>query len=98
MEKRWIPIVVLLVMAVFAITAGGEEEAPAEAAAAATGGKQAPSLAAMVADGTLPPLSERLPQNPAVARVAEIGQYGGTMTHMENHYPDNFNLVAWGPE
>ena len=101
MKKRWFPIVALLVLAVFTVAAGGEEEAPAEQAAAATGGKQAPALATMVAAGTLPPLSERLPQNPAVARVAEIGQYGGTMTHMENHYPDNFNLVArmlgaWG--
>jgi peptide/nickel transport system substrate-binding protein len=100
MKKYLVSIVALSMMAAFAFGAGSEEGASADAVAV-EGAKQAPELVAMVAAGTLPPLSERLPENPAVARVAEIGQYGGTMTHMENHYPDNFNLVArmlgaWG--
>ena len=36
-------------------------------------------LAAMVADGSLPPLEERLPGNPRVLEVAELGIYGGTI-------------------
>lgn len=41
--------------------------------------KEAPMLAAMVASGDLPPLEERLPENPLVIRPAGgIGKYGGT--------------------
>ncbi|MCZ6616561.1 MAG: ABC transporter substrate-binding protein [Gammaproteobacteria bacterium] len=41
---------------------------------------EAPSLAEMVARGALPPVSQRLPENPLVLRpVAEIGRYGGTL-------------------
>jgi peptide/nickel transport system substrate-binding protein len=59
------------------------ETAPAggtdPAAAAATGLKEAPQLAAKVAAGELPPLGERLPANPAVvAPVERLGVYGGT--------------------
>ena len=42
--------------------------------------KEAPMLAGMVAARTLPPLSERLPQEPLVVRPFEgIGRYGGTL-------------------
>ncbi len=41
---------------------------------------QAPMLKTLVAAGELPPLAERLPQDPLVVEpVEEIGQYGGTM-------------------
>ena len=41
---------------------------------------EAPALAEMVAAGELPPVEERLPQNPLIISVAEeIGQYGGTL-------------------
>ncbi len=41
--------------------------------------KEAPSLYARVAEGKLPPVSERLPMEPRVVQVVEeIGQYGGT--------------------
>lgn len=40
---------------------------------------EAPELEEMVANGTLPPVAERLPKNPRVVPVRdEIGQYGGT--------------------
>jgi peptide/nickel transport system substrate-binding protein len=40
---------------------------------------QAPMLDAMVADGTLPPVEERLPSTPLVVTPLEsVGQYGGT--------------------
>ena len=51
----------------------------------ATGGKissyqQSPMLDALVADGTLPPVEDRLPDIPLVMQPADgIGTYGGTM-------------------
>jgi len=52
------------------------EAAPA---AAASQYNEAPMLAEMVQAGTLPPVDERLPQNPRVIPVVEeIGEYGGT--------------------
>ncbi len=39
---------------------------------------EAPMLAEMVADGTLPPVEERLPENPRVLDVVNVGDYGGT--------------------
>jgi peptide/nickel transport system substrate-binding protein len=42
-------------------------------------GKEAPMLADRVKAGTLPPVGERLPENPLVVTPTEqIGQYGGT--------------------
>jgi peptide/nickel transport system substrate-binding protein len=41
--------------------------------------KEAPILAELVAQGTLPPVDERLPEEPLVVQPVEsIGQYGGT--------------------
>ena len=41
--------------------------------------QQAPILDSQVADGTLPPVDERLPTNPRVIEpIDEIGEYGGT--------------------
>lgn len=43
--------------------------------------QQAPMLDAMVADGSLPPVEERLPNEPLVMQPADqIGEYGGTMS------------------
>jgi len=42
--------------------------------------KEAPMLAEMVKNGKLPPLKERLPENPLVEKpVSEIGKYGGKL-------------------
>src|SRR5437016_11353373 len=42
--------------------------------------KEAPMLAALVQAGQLPPVEQRLPQEPMVLKpVHEIGKYGGTM-------------------
>ena len=42
--------------------------------------QEAPQLAEMVQAGTLPPLAERLPQDPLVIPVVdEIGRYGGVL-------------------
>jgi len=40
---------------------------------------EAPDLAAKVEAGELPPVEERLPAEPLVEEVAEIGSYGGTL-------------------
>ena len=39
---------------------------------------EAPELQAMVEKGQLPPVEERLPENPKVMRTPEIGVYGGS--------------------
>lgn len=72
---------VLLVAAVTATTAwanGGQE---AEAAAPGAGdAMEAPMLAERVAAGELPPLEERLPDEPAtLTMLGEPGKYGGTL-------------------
>ncbi len=56
------------------------EEANAFLIGSVTGGayKEAPMLAELVAAGELPPVDERLPDNPLIEPVVdEIGQYGG---------------------
>lgn len=74
-----------------------EEAAPAaeEAAPAAEGKyKEAPMLAEMVAAGELPPVDERLPEEPLVEEVAEgIGQYGGTLRRAFLGPSDHNNYV-----
>ncbi len=52
----------------------------AAAPAAAQSYSEAPTLAALVAGGSLPPVAERLPAEPLVQDVADrIGTYGGTL-------------------
>ena len=41
---------------------------------------QAPMLASLVDAGTLPPVEERLPIEPKVLRLTELGSYGGTLS------------------
>lgn len=41
--------------------------------------EEAPALAARVAQGQLPPLTKRLPENPEVLRPKQSGRYGGTL-------------------
>ena len=65
-----------------------QEAAPAEmeAAPAAASGPEAPMLAEMVEAGTLPPLEQRLPENPLVWDAKDVqileteeARYGGTL-------------------
>lgn len=69
---------------------GGRWATPADYAAA-TGRtlpafKEAPMLAEMVAAGELPPVNERLPNEPLVTQPVEtIGKYGGTLTIAGRH-------------
>jgi peptide/nickel transport system substrate-binding protein len=57
------------------------KEATKEVVAAAGKYKESPMLAERVAAGTLPPVDERLPEEPRVTQVLDaIGTYGGTIT------------------
>ncbi len=52
---------------------------------------EAPMLKEKVAAGELPPVEERLPEEPLVVEVVEeIGQYGGTL-HMVTPVPNDFD-------
>ena len=53
--------------------------------------QQAPMLDALVADGTLPPVEERLPDEPLVIQPADrVGEYGG---NMRNAHQGNFDFL-----
>lgn len=54
-------------------------EAPAEPAALDSKYHEAPMLADMVAKGELPSVDQRLPVEPLVEEVAEVGTYGGIL-------------------
>jgi peptide/nickel transport system substrate-binding protein len=67
---------------------------------------EAPMLAEMVSAGTLPPVTERLPENPLVYQGAEIGTYGGNWRMGMRGADFNMifktfgvdNLVTWSPD
>jgi peptide/nickel transport system substrate-binding protein len=66
---------------------------PAPTAAPAAKYKEAPMLADLVKAGKLPPVDQRLPDNPAVVDATEIGQYGG-IWHRGTLGPSDFNGIA----
>jgi peptide/nickel transport system substrate-binding protein len=53
---------------------------------------EAPMLAEMVAAGTLPPVTDRLPENPMVVEPLQLGQYGGTWRRLMTGVGDDGNL------
>lgn len=68
--------------------------------------KEAPELAALVAESKLPPLQERIPENPLVVEAETVGKYGGTwrnmivggdITHLAR-YQGYEQLIRWNPE
>ena len=73
--------------------AAEEPTAPPAAEPAAGRYSEAPMLADLVAAGELPPVDERLPENPDVAIAVEmVGKYGGTIRRGFNGVSDR-----WGP-
>lgn len=82
----WLTCLTAVMLLLLAACGGPAAEEPAEAPAEPAAEepmeeprREAPSLAALVDAGELPPLEERLPVNPMVVQVTEsIGQYGGT--------------------
>ena len=66
---------------------------------------QAPFLDALVASGALPPVEDRLPDEPLVFKTGAmsdgIGEYGGVFRHVIGGRPEGFNWMAgqhqgWG--
>ncbi|HEX7166005.1 MAG TPA: ABC transporter substrate-binding protein [Acidimicrobiales bacterium] len=70
--------------ATLVVTAVGpacDRKSDGKAGGGSKGAKEAPMLAERVKAGDLPPLEERLPENPLVVEpVDELGEYGGTWT------------------
>lgn len=61
--------------------------------------RESPVLQAMVADGSLPPVADRLPLEPAVVAPAEeVGQYGGTWRRVATRPTDNRLIDRMGYE
>jgi len=68
----------LLMAVLLALGVGTQVPAPRPALAQASKYKEAPMLAALVKAGKLPPVAQRLPEDPLVVDTIEsIGQYGG---------------------
>jgi peptide/nickel transport system substrate-binding protein len=60
---------------------------------------EAPSLAALVAAGELPPVEERLPPEPLVIEpVEQVGEYGGTWRMVDQNNELGFTLMTAGVE
>ncbi|MFN4169817.1 MAG: ABC transporter substrate-binding protein, partial [Pannonibacter phragmitetus] len=54
--------------------------------------QESPMLEALVKEGKLPPVDQRLPETPAVIEAAEVGQYGGNWQRAYKGPGDR-----WGP-
>jgi peptide/nickel transport system substrate-binding protein len=111
MNKKFNLLFSLLLITAFVLAAcggGAGTEAPATEAPAtqAPSGTEAPTvevsafaeapdLAAQVAAGTLPPVEERLPDNPVVTSLVEsVGKYGGTL-HTASWWPEVGNVQLY---
>ncbi|MBN1890264.1 MAG: hypothetical protein JW850_19870, partial [Thermoflexales bacterium] len=82
-----------LILTGCAPTAPAEPPAPTEAAPPASVYHEAPMLAELVEAGQLPPVDQRLPQNPMLIQPEErVGQYGGTW-HIVRVTGDNTAIV-----
>lgn len=82
-------------------TPAAAEEAPAEEAPAPaeTMAKEAPMLAEKVAAGELPPLEERLPENPVVVdEIDQIGKYGGIWDMAVTGQADANGAISYSQE
>ena len=77
-------VLALALLCSFSVFGSGKtegEKKPTEAAAAAKPGKynEAPMLAELVKAGKLPPVDERVPDEPLVLTPPTPGRYGGTL-------------------
>lgn len=75
--------------------APAEPAKPAEPATPPSAYKEAPELAALVKDGKLPPVEERLPEVPLVTVPAEsVGKYGGEIL-TASWWPEAGNVLLY---
>ncbi|HIC88101.1 MAG TPA: ABC transporter substrate-binding protein [Anaerolineae bacterium] len=82
-----------------AVAAATPTPAPAAPAAPPAKYNEAPMLAELVKAGELPPVDERLPEEPVVVDVVEsVGQYGGTW-HNVTWWPGagNIKMILYDP-
>ena len=98
MNKRHLLVLVSLVALLAIIVACAPAPTPVPPTAApkptpVSKYKEAPMLADLVKAGKLPPVDQRLPENPAVVEAAEIGQYGGVWRRGFLG-PSDFNGIA----
>jgi peptide/nickel transport system substrate-binding protein len=121
MKKRWMPFLLLSLFSSMIIVACSPEQKVVQTTAeeAVTPGvspmstpdaahKEAPQLAELVASGKLPPVNQRLPQNPMLVQpVDRVGSYGGVWHMGMNGYRDHAllirtlgyeNLMRWDPQ
>lgn len=111
--RRVLTVAMLITAASAVLFAAGQSEA--ESGAAGTGSMsepvrrgeygEAPTLAAKVESGELPPVEERLPQSPMVLATEEIGKYGGTLrttyyrsNEWLNRHIGHENLLRWNED
>ncbi|KJV09695.1 peptide ABC transporter, partial [Elstera litoralis] len=72
---------------------------PSMSFAQAAAAKESPDLAKLVAEGKLPPLAQRLPENPDVVTVKELGRYGGSLRRgLRGSSDQNGILRVIGPQ
>jgi peptide/nickel transport system substrate-binding protein len=82
--KRIGLLLLSLFLAFLLLAAGGQPE-KTSGAVADDAAKESPVLAARVTTGELPPLEDRLPDKPFLAKVSEsLGKYGGTLRLVSN--------------
>ena len=89
-------IKLLLILLIFIVGCSGNPLEDTSNFSSGIEAKEAPMWAKQVAEGKLPPLSERLPENPLIAKTnfdgyEEPGPYGGTWHRFHTH-PD---LGTW---
>ena len=86
-------VLVLILLALGVGLLGGGARGPLAALAQSPVYHEAPTLAALVRAGKLPPVEQRLPEDPLVVNTVEgIGQYGGAW-HRGFLGPSDFNNV-----
>jgi peptide/nickel transport system substrate-binding protein len=105
-------LVLMLTLAIGLVACTDAPTVPAEPQTIESSGpveasREAPVLAALVASGDLPPLEERLPEEPMIIEVVErIGDYGGTWrsamvggadTPWLDRTMGHENLTRWDP-
>ena len=108
MKRVCVAAIMMLIVAGFIVAGGTQEAGPVAVAGPVETGSEAPMLAERVARGELPPLEQRLPNEPFVVEpLHEIGSYGGTVrvahtrVHLWWHEVWNMGLsrlLQTGPE
>jgi len=100
MKNFLVFLLALLLLPALAAVAGSQSETGGAAGVATGTYTQSPFLDARVASGELPPVDERLPNEPMVREVLdEIGTYGGSLTIFSAEHPNpHAPMVGENPE